>query len=193
MIFYTANELLISCALSLLFGALCGIIYPSLSLIFYWSLNILTVEFRVIKSKNFILCKGIDRSPSVTHRISAELYDFLFFSFCGILFCILCYITSDGHFRLYMLVLSVSAFFLFKNTLGVTFKSIIYLLLNFLYRAWMILISILNAPIKFLFIILLKLIRPPYEKAKQLIYHNRRRTMISKKIKQLTYIFENIH
>ena len=191
MIFYTTEQLLISCVLSLVFGAACGVDYPSLSLIFHWFFKIFTAELQVLKSRKLILCNSLTLSQTQHLGFVNELYDFLFFSFCGVLFCVLCYISSDGFFRVYLLALAVLTFFLSKNTLGALFKSIIYLLLNFIYRAWIILVSLLNIPIKFLAVVLLKFLSPPCKKIKHLFHLRHQRVIMSKKIKQLTYIFEN--
>lgn len=193
MIFYTSTEILISIALFIFFGALCGILYPSLSLIFKWFSKMLSTEIQILKSKHLIAhFAALSSSRNTDNGIAKNVYDFIFFLTCGASCCIFCYVCADGVFRIYTLLLAIVAFFAAKSSIGAFFKYIIYLFLNLIYRAWFSLLSIINVPIK----ALIKLIRIPahhiFTKITDSARSYHKRTVVKKKIKQITYVFKDV-
>lgn len=192
MIFDTSSNILRAIILFALYGTVCGGIYPALSIIFAWANKILTAEIRVIKAKNLFPWHDPDNSAiNARSKATESIYDFLFFVTCCLMFCIFMYVASDGVFRVYLLFVFVTAFLLAEHSLGSVFKRIIYLLLSFIYKIWFLILAILTIPFKLLLRPLSIFARALSTRISALYYRRRYNAILSRKFKQINYMFEN--
>ena len=144
MINFTAFEYLNGIILSAIFGMLCAIIYLVL---FKIPINFkkLLRSFKYTVSKDNILiglremfCKT-ENDYKVT-SLKTEILSFIHVIACGILYCIVLYISFDGIFRIISLLTVLLMFFVFKKlisgieskTLDVVYLYLIYTIILFL-------------------------------------------------------------
>ena len=152
MRFFTVNEFVHSVFIALLYGAVCGMIYKVLILIFYTIKSILLspIEiWKILKAPSLLKSLPIIdiKQNSALSKVSKNLLEgvaFLAFGI-GLIFCI--YAVLDGVIRFYFIVFVGFAFFASKNTLGSIFEKIWICALSKTYGIFILLSSLFLLPI----------------------------------------------
>ena len=162
MKYFALAELLRAIICSSILGFFLGCIYNSLSTLVSAISRIITVGLSVIRSHSIRDdVSGNLHKNKVTTAIQKNIYDFLFFTICGLLYLIVCYLTLDGVHRFFVLALTVASFIISKNTFGALFEKTISVIFNIIYRALFLIIYVLTYPARILARLVLKMLTRP--------------------------------
>ncbi len=177
---------------SSLLGFLMGCVYNSLSTLISCTYRLITICFDVLRSHSIKQCvKHYPPENTAVSNVKRSIYDLLFFVGCGIEYIILCYLTLDGVHRLYVLVPTVVAFFISKNTLGAIFEKLICFAYTAIYRGLFCVLYLLTYPLKVVCRLVYKLLTKPLGR---LISFLKRRTdalQMRKKQRQIQDFFKS--
>lgn len=127
MDFHTGTEVLLSVLYSVLFGAFGGLLKTSISVAFQYIETVIRLPLSVAHSTEnrasfkASFRKGVNIICS-KNKIKEFFSDFIFTLIYGILFSLLTYVSVDGVFRLYILIVSVAVTYVSFKTLGSLFE-----------------------------------------------------------------------
>ena len=176
MRYVSANEILFSLLLSIAFGFMSGGLYKSAVCVTNGVKGIFLTTLRVWKTstiRGFLSENAWQKSERLGTK--RNVFDFFFFLILGILYIVLCYLTLDGVFRIYMLIFAAASFFISKITLGALFERVIDFVFKILTGGVFIILFIITLPLKGIFNSLKKLLSPPIEHI--LLYFKKRKSI----------------
>ena len=196
MRYFTDLEILRSICLSILFGIFLSCLYVMSRGICHIAKKILALPCNVLKLVSKFTLRKLKTLTYSDNIISKNckvnhVYDAIIFSIFGILYVLHTYVTLDGEFRLYILLISVFSFYLFTRTAGnilyLTFKRVF----EYIYSCGLLLFGVAILPmyktLKFITLIIYKHIEPIKQK------HLLRKSKIitSKKLSEVRNLMES--
>ncbi len=188
MIFFELKEILQCIFVFLLFGILMGTLYRFLYLILKFSHRLLytfTVAHRMSLSWSLITLKNASKITDLQEfgTMAMHIFDFIYFTLCGVIYVVLQYIYSDGLFRFYsILICLISAYIAYRSIGNIIFKFGNTLLEKILFLIYFIISAALYPVLKLLKIIF-ETIKSAYKKIVQNIQKkitNRQKIKIKK-------------
>ncbi len=158
MIFFTFSDFLNSIFLSSFTGIIFGCFYVASK-----SILISIKKFVVIFKDVYIAFKYKKRvmKDSYIHLsvVSSNIYEFILFSFFGLSTITVIYLTLDGVFRAYVVLIALLSFFISKNTVGTLFSKLYTYIFNKFYIVLFETLYIMLAPFLMLFNLIYSLIK----------------------------------
>ena len=148
MKFFTNAEIFRSIYLSLLFGVFLSTTHISANFLSVALRKMLLVPYNTIKLSRRFSIKYIIELSKLNCRTQKHrnLFDAILFSLFGILFILHFYVTSDGIFRLYVVVIVIFAFCSFQKFIGSKFIPILEKCFTFIYTIILFFCGFVTAP-----------------------------------------------
>lgn len=123
MLYADFNDILISVCYSALFGIVMGILFVVLRVLIYTIDGFIRLPKTIYKaSESLSKIKNViannENLKYAENKTRVFLFDFIYVILNGIIFSLLLYVTTDGVFRLYILIISFTLARLFIKYLG---------------------------------------------------------------------------
>ncbi len=172
MLYADFNDILISVCYSALFGIIMGILFVALSVLIYTIDGFIRLPKTIYQASDSLskirnLFINSENCKYAKNKVKVFLFDFIYVIINGLLFSLLLYITTDGVFRLYILIISLTLARLFIKYLGNHTASFLNKSISFLYSVITIVFSLLLFPTRKVIRLTINLIRGKFKKQKR--------------------------
>ncbi len=191
MIFFTAREILISVLSAAAFGFAFGVFYTTSHAVFFSLYDVVMLFLRVIRNIGSFRAKDkhTPQKNRKASRLSCEVFDFLSFFIFGIIYLIINYLTLDGVFRIYPLIIAAAFFFMAKATVGKSTSYFYLYLFNRIYGVLYIILSLIFLPIYKLIKKIRRTVLVLISPIKNKIDKRRAKRLVGKKLAEIDQFF----
>ncbi len=181
------SDYLMSTFVFCVFGILLGGLYKSLFVIKNFLIQLFITPMHAMKAKGISDYKNASKAGGHTDHI----LDFIFCFLTGIIYLLIVYVTLDGIFRLYSVIIFLAVFFLSSKFLGSFFEKILTFLFIKTDKLLFSLSYILFFPARKLFAWLTSLLRPPLTFLHGKVRNIKSKHIMNQKFKETEKIIKN--
>lgn len=188
MIYHSLNEFLSAIFYFSIYGIITSGIYISQDVLISWIKRFIKIP--VIAFENHKIFSNKKRKKSLLLRY--HITDFILFTLFGIGYIVLQYISLDGAFRIFFLLIFLFSFYLSQSSIGRLIKIALNFILKLLYEMIFRFYNFVVFPIRFIIKLLVKLFIPIGKAIKGYIKIFRKRQISKKNTRILNKIVKKI-